>query len=320
MVRLCGSLLAWPLAAIAQQAARPVIGFLNSGSPDAFSNELIAFRQGLTEGGYVDGKSVTIEYRWADGAYDRLPDLANELIRRQAAVIVAGGPPAARAAKAATKSIPIVFTSGGNPVGLGLVSSLNQPGANITGVSFLTNELAGKRLEIVRQLLPSATSVGLLVNPRRPSFESELTDTQGAISKLGLRLHVSHASDEQGITSAFASFAKLRVHAILVASDPFFLTRRKQMITLAARSSIPAMYNLSEYVEAGGLMSYSPSLKAVYRQAGVYAARILKGAKPSDLPVVQPTSFELVINLTAAKALGLAIPKELLLRADQVIE
>jgi putative ABC transport system substrate-binding protein len=317
---LGGTAAGWPLAARAQQPAMPVIGFLNSGTPEPLTQLVAAFRQGLSETGYVEGQNLAIEYRWAEGAYERLPALATDLVRRQVAVIFAGAPPAVLAAKAATTTIPIVFTSGGDPVALGLVSSLNRPGANVTGVSFLVNELGAKRLELLRELVPTAAFIGFLANPTRPSSEAETKDTQQVAQTLGVQLHVVNASTEREIDAAFANFAQQRVNALLVGSDPYFFAQRDQLVALAARLAIPTMYNLREYVVAGGLMSYAPSLTDVYRQAGVYTAKILKGAKPTDLPVMQPTKFELVINLKTAKVLGLTVPLIMQMTADEVIE
>jgi putative ABC transport system substrate-binding protein len=321
-IRLFSStVVAWPLIARAQQAAMPVIGFLNSSSSNGFPQSLVAaFRQGLSESGYVEGQNLAIEYRWADGDYEKLPRLAAELVGRRVSAILAGAPPAVVAAKAATTTIPIVFTSGGNPVQLGFVSSLNQPGGNVTGVSFLTNELGGKRLEVLRELVPGATSVALLVNPTRPSFQSEVNNTQQAAQALGVKLIILNASTEAEIETAFAELSRQRIAALLVGVDPFFLTRRDQIVALANRSQIATMYNLREYVVAGGLISYAPSITEVYRQAGIYVAKILKGAKPADLPVLQPTKFDLVINLKTAKALGLAVSNQMQLLADEVIE
>jgi putative ABC transport system substrate-binding protein len=321
-IRLFSStVVAWPLIARAQQAAMPVIGFLNSSSSKGFPQSLVAaFRQGLSESGYVEDQNLAIEYRWADGDYEKLPTLAAELVSRRVSAILAGAPPAVVAAKAATTTIPIVFTSGGNPVELGFVPSLNQPGGNVTGVSFLSNELGGKRLEVLRELVPSATSVALLVNPTRPSFQSEVKNTQQAAQGLGVKLIVVNASTEAEIDTAFAELSRQRITALLVGADPFFLTRRDQFVALANRSQIATMYNLREYVVAGGLISYAPSITEVYRQAGIYIAKILKGAKPADLPVLQPTKFDLVINLKTAKALGLTVSNQMQLLADEVIE
>jgi putative ABC transport system substrate-binding protein len=314
------TVVAWPLTARAQQAAMPVIGFLNSGSSKAFQFLVAAFRQGLSESGYVEGQNLAIEYRWADGDYEKLPRLAADLVGRHVSAILAGGPPAVVAAKAATTTIPIVFTSGGNPIELGLVSSLSQPGGNVTGVSFLLNELGAKRLELLRELVPVATPVGLLVNPTRPSFQSQVKDAQQAAQALGVKLIVLNASTEAEIDTAFAELSRQRITALLVGTDQFFLTRRDQIVTSANRLRIATMYDLREYVVVGGLISYAPSLVEVYRQAGNYVAKILKGAKPADLPVLQPTKFDLVINLKTAKALGLTVSNQMQLLADEVIE
>ena len=315
-----GGAVAWPLAVRAQQAAMPVVGFLNSASSKGFESLVAAFRQGLSESGYVEGQNLAIEYRWADGDYKKLPKLAAELAGRQVSAILAGAPPAVVAAKAATTTIPIVFTSGGNPVELGLVSSLSKPGGNVTGVSFLSNELGSKRLELLRELVPTARSVALLVNPTRPSFQSEVKDTQQAAQALGVKLIVLNASTEAEIDTAFAELSRQRIAALLVGADSFFLTRRDQIIALANRLRMATMYNLREYVIAGGLISYAPSVTEVYRQAGIYVAKILKGAKPADLPVLQPTKFDLVLNLKTAKALGLIVSNQMQLLADEVIE
>jgi putative ABC transport system substrate-binding protein len=263
---------------------------------------------------------LAIEYRWADGAYEKLPRMATELVGQGVSVIFAGAPPAVVAAKTATTTIPIIFTSGGNPVELGFVSSLNKPGGNVTGVSFLQNELVGKRLELLHELVPAATDVGLLVNPTRPSSQSEVDDALRAARTFGLKLVVLSASNEAEIDRAFSVLSQQGVIALLAGSDPFFLDRRYQVLTLANRFHIATMYSLRDYVAAGGLISYAPSLAEVYRQAGIYVAKILNGAKPSDLPVLQPTKFDLVINLKTAKALGLTISNQMRLLADEVIE
>jgi putative tryptophan/tyrosine transport system substrate-binding protein len=320
-IRLFSStVVAWPLTARAQQAAMPVIGFLNSGSSKGFQFLVAAFRQGLSESGYVEGQNLAIEYRWADGDYEKLPRLVADLVGRHVSAIFAGGPPAVLAAKAATTTIPIVFTSGGNPVELGLVSSLNQPGGNVTGVSFLVNELGAKRLELLRELVPAARSVGFLANPTRLSFQSEVKNAQQGAQALDVKLIVLNASNEAEIETAFAEFSRQRITALLVGTDAFFLTRRDQIVALANRLRIATMYDLREYVVAGGLISYAPSIAEVYRQAGIYVAKVLKGAKPADLPVVQPTKFDLVLNLKTAKALGLTISNQMQLLADEVIE
>ncbi len=320
MAIIGGAALGWPLPTHAQQAAMPVIGFLNSGSLKGFQSLVAAFRQGLSESGYVEGQNLAIEYRWADGDYEKLPRLAADLVGGRVIAIFAGGPPAVVAAKAATTTIPIVFTSGGDPVELGFVSSLNQPGGNVTGVSFLGDELDAKRLELLRELVPAATSVGFLVNPTRSSFQSEIKDSQQAAQALGVKLIVFNASTETEIDTAFAEFSGQRIDALLVGADPFFLSRRDQIVALADRLRIATMYYIREYVVAGGLISYAPSLAEVYRQAGTYVAKILKGAKPADLPVLQPTKFDLVINLKTAKALGLTVSNQMQLLADEVIE
>jgi putative tryptophan/tyrosine transport system substrate-binding protein len=320
-IRLFSStVIAWPLTTRAQQAAMPVIGFLNSGSSKGFQFLVAAFRQGLSESGYVEGQNLAIEYRWADGDYEKLPRLVADLVGRHVSAIFAGGPPAVLAAKAATTTIPIVFTSGGNPVELGLVSSLNQPGGNVTGVSFLVNELGAKRLELLRELVPAARSVGFLANPKRPSFQSQVKNAQQGAQALDVKLIVLNASNEAEIETAFAEFSRQRITALLVGTDAFFLTRRDQIVALANRLRIATMYDLREYVVAGGLISYAPSIAEVYRQAGIYVAKVLKGAKPADLPVVQPTKFDLVLNLKTAKALGLTISNQMQLLADEVIE
>jgi putative tryptophan/tyrosine transport system substrate-binding protein len=310
-IRLFGStVVAWPLAARAQQAAMPVIGFLSGGASKGYQFLVAAFHQGLSESGYVEGQNLAIEYRWADGDYEKLPRLAADLVGRHVSAILAGGPPAVVAAKAATTTIPIVFTSGGNPIELGFVSSLSQPGGNVTGVSFLNNELGGKRLELLRELVPAATSVGFLANPTRPSFQSEVKDAQQAAQALGVKLIILNASTEAEIDTAFAEFSR----------QAFFLTRRDQIVALANRLRVATMYNVREFVVAGGLISYAPSVAEVYRQAGIYVAKILKGANPADLPVLQPTKFGLVINLKTAKALGLTVSNQMQLLADEVIE
>jgi putative tryptophan/tyrosine transport system substrate-binding protein len=315
-----GAAVAWPLAARAQQPMMPVIGFLGGASPDSLTPMVAAFHQGLKEIGYVEGQNVVIEYRWAEGAYDRLPALAADLVRRGVAVIYASAPSAVLAAKAATTTIPIVFTSGGDPVKLGLVSSLNHPGGNLSGVSFQVNELGAKRLELLRALVPAAAVIGFLVNPTRPSSESEVQDAQQGAQTLGVQLHVLSATSESDFAKAFATFAEGRIDALIVGSDSFFFSQRNQLVTLAEHYKIPAIYDFREYPGVGGLMSYAPSITEMYRQAGVYTANILKGAKPADLPVIQPTKFELVINLKTAKALGLTVPPNMLLLADEMIE
>ncbi len=311
-------LLAAPLGARAQKPAVPVIGFLAAASPAQWAPFVAEFRRGLNETGYVEGKNVAIEFRWAEGHYDRLPALASELVRRQVAVIFAtGGGGGAQAAKAATSTIPIVFTAGGDLVNTGLVASLGHPGGNVTGINFFTIELMEKRLQLLRELVPNATVVAFIVNPGgiSESRSRKLAETARAF---GLQLRVLSAASQQEIDAAFATFAQLRPGALLVDSDVFFNARREQFVALAARHAVPAIYDARDYVVAGGLMSYGGSIADAYRQAGIYTGRILKGAKPADLPVLQSTTFELVINAKTAKVLGLTIPQSLLLRSEVI--
>jgi putative tryptophan/tyrosine transport system substrate-binding protein len=317
-----GAAVGWPLAARAQQPAIPVIGWLHAGSPESSANRVAAFRRGLNETGYFEGQNVAVEYRWAEGRYQRFPELAAELVRRQVSVIVTpGNPVAANAAKAATSTIPIVFAIGGNPVEYGLVASLARPGGNVTGINFFVTELAAKRLGLLRELLLTAARVGVLVNPANPpTAQSTVRDVQTAADDIGLQVHILNASTIREIDAAYTSLVRQRADALLVAGDGFFNSRRVQLAMLAVRHAIPATYSAREYAEAGGLMSYGTNFADTDRQVGIYTGRILKGAKPADLPVLQSTKFELVINLQAARMLGLEVPPLLLARADEVIE
>jgi putative tryptophan/tyrosine transport system substrate-binding protein len=321
-ISLLGGAVAWPLAARGQQPAMPVIGYVGSESPDAFAGRLRAFRQGLSETGYVEGKNVAIEYRWAENQYDRFPALLADLVRREVTVIVAvTGTPPVLAAKAATTTIPIVFVTAGDPVALGLVASLNRPGGNLTGVATLTVELGPKQLEMLHELVPTATIIALLVNPTNPTNAETLSrDLQAAARTLGLQLHVLHASSERDFDTVFATLSRLRVGALVIGSDPFFNSRSQQLAALALRHAMPTMYPFREYAIAGGLISYGNSFADAHRQVGVYTGRILNGEKPADLPVQQATKVELIINLKTAKALGVTFPLSLLGRADEVIE
>jgi ABC-type uncharacterized transport system substrate-binding protein len=315
-----GSAAAWPLAARGQQPAMPVIGFLNGASPEGYAPYVAAFRQGLKEAGYVEGQNTTIEYRWAEGHYDQLPALASDLIQHKVTVIAATSSPAARAAKAATSTVPIVFTTGDDPVKLGLVASLNQPGGNVTGVSNLIVELGSKQVGLLRELAPGTTAIAVLTNPNFPGTERQLRDVEVAARVLGLKLMVLRASSERETETAFATMARQSGVALLVGVDPFLLERREHIVALAARHAIPAIYAVREFAVAGGLMSYGSDFAGSYRQAGIYTGRIVRGEKPADLPVQRSTKFEFVINFKTAKALGLAVPNSMQLLADEVIE
>jgi putative ABC transport system substrate-binding protein len=318
-----GAAAAWPMAVQAQPSAMPVIGFLNSGSGDLepFTQFVRAFHQGLGETDYVEGRDFAVEYRWADGQYDRLPALAAGLVRRRVKVIAAtGGNPSALAAKAATATIPIVFNMGDDPVKAGVVASLNRPGGNITGVSMLNTELQQKQLEVLHELVPSATAVGLLINPTGPNAESVSMLVQTAARTRRLNLHILHASTERDLEAVFARLDELRVGALILGPDPFFTSRLQQLAALSVRYSMPAIYSNREFSTAGGLMNYGISITDVYRLVGVYTGRIIKGEKPADLPVQQATKVQMIINLKTAKALGLDVPPTLLARADEVIE
>ena len=317
---LGGAAAAWPLVAHAQQPAMPVIGYLDSQSPGTFPDYLRVFRQGLKDTGYVEGENVAAEYRFAENQIDRLPALAADLVRRRVAVIVAGGPPAALAAKAATTTIPIVFGVGDDPVKIGLVASLARPGGNLTGINFFAAELAAKRLELLREMMPAAARVAVLVDPNFTLTEFQVRDAETAARAMGLQIQVANASTSREINAAFATFVRDRPDALVVGTGPFFTSRRVQLALLAGRYGIPAIYGSRLYTEAGALMSYGASVTDAYRQLGVYAGRILKGAKPADLPVVQSAKFELVINAETARMLGLTVPPTLLATADEVIE
>lgn len=309
-----------PLAAGAQQSPVPLVGFVNSSSAQAQALVATAFRRGLEENGFFEGKNVLIESRWADGQYNRLPELIGDLINRNVAIIMAGGPPAAQAAKKATSTIPIVFTTGDDPVQAGLVSSINRPGGNVTGVHVFFSELESKKLGLLREVLPNANVIAAIVNPTFPSANSQTKELQTAANKLGQRIQIVNASSEHDLDAAFASMKELQVSAVLVGADPFFNSRRDQIVSLAARYAIPAVYEQRAFTAAGGLMSYGTNLAEGYRQAGVYTGRILKGEKPSELPVVLSNKFEFVINLKVANTLGLAVSANLISTADEVIE
>src|SRR5436190_4837129 len=322
IIFLAGAMAAWPIATHAQQKAMPVIGVLNTGSPGPSSAPFIAaFLKGLGEAGYVEGQNVTIEYRWAEGHYDRLPALAADLVGRKVDLIMASTPPSALAAKSATSTIPIVFRHGGDPVKDGLVTNLARPGGNLTGVSQLGDEgLTAKRLELLCELVPRAGVIALLVNPNNSTAERVIQEVQQAAPTKGVQLHVLKASSENEINTAFASLAQLHAGALIVGADPFLTSRREQFVALASRHAVPSIYAWREFADAGGLISYGASLTSALRLVGAYAGKVLKGEKPADMPVQQATKFELVINLKTAQALGLTVPQALFLRADEVIE
>jgi ABC-type uncharacterized transport system substrate-binding protein len=311
---------AWPDIARAQQSQMPVIGFLNSGAISGYRNLLIAFRKGLADVGFVDGQNIVIDYRWAEGHFDRLPALATELISRGASVIVTGGIGSALGVRTASATIPLVFLAGDDPVKFGLVASLGRPGGMATGVAWLTSELFTKRLDLVRELIPTAALIGVLINPKSPEFAPQLQEIETAARTVGQTLHIANVSSAPEFDAAFAAFAERRIGGLIVSNDAFFNGMRESIIALASRHRIPAIYDRREYTAAGGLFSYGTSYSAAYREIGVYTGKILKGTKPADLPVEQATKFELVINLLTAKALDLEIPAKLLALADEVIE
>ena len=316
---LGGTAAAWPLAARTQERV-PVIGYLGSSSLIVSTDQLAGIRQGLKEVGYIEGQNVTIELHWADGHYELLPEMAADLVGRKVSIVFAGGLPAAIAAKAATATVPIVFVVGADPVTLGIVPSLNRPGGNVTGVSQFYGALGGKRLELLRAIAPTATSIAVLSDPNNPNAKSHLSDVQTAAAAMRQQIEIATARTEGEIAAAFATFVRGQARALLVADDPFFTTRRDQIVSLAAQQNLPAIYYAREFAAAGGLISYGSSSRENNRLAAVYVGRILKGAKPEDLPVLQPTQFELIINLKTAKALGLTVPQTLLVAADEVIE
>ena len=318
-ITLLGAAAAWPVAARAQQPAMPVIGFLRSTPAKPFAHILAAFRQGLNETGFVEGQNVAVEQRWADNQLDQLPALAVDLVRRQAGAIVCNGP-AVEAARSAAATIPIVFVIGGDPVALGLVTSLNRPGGNLTGLTFFGNRLGAKRVEMLRELVPGTSVIAALIDPNFPEAVVESREVEEACRTIGQKIVLVNAANEREFDAAFTSIIQAGAGALLVIGSPFFTSKNQTLVALSARHAIPAIYDLRDYVAAGGLISYSASFTDTYRQAGVYAGRILNGAKPSELPVLQPTTFELAINLKTAKALGLTFPPSVHLRADEVIE
>jgi putative tryptophan/tyrosine transport system substrate-binding protein len=320
-ITVLGGAAMWPLAARAQQSAMPVIGFLSTRSSKDSGKNVAAFKNGLEEAGFAEGKNLSAEYRFAEGKLDRLPEMADDLVRRSVAVLVAvGGSNSALAAKRATSAIPIVFVIGGDPVGLGLASSLSRPDGNATGMTIISGDLAPKRLGLLRELVPNAASFDALVNPNTPEGQTQRSDIDGAARALGLKLRILEAGDGKAIESAFATLAQDKPDALLVGSDPIFDVNRDKLVALVAAAGLPAIYQFRDFAAAGGLMSYDPDIVDAHRQVGVYTGKILKGAKPSDLPILQPTKFQLVINLKTAKTLSIEIPPTLLARADEVIE
>jgi putative ABC transport system substrate-binding protein len=319
-ITLLGGAAAWPLAARAQRPAMPMIGFLHQGSPEANTHIIDAFRRGLQETGYVEGRNVVFEFHWANGEYDRLPDLAADLVRRQPSIIAAALLPAARAAKAATSTIPIVFVSGSDPIEAGLVTSLSRPTGNVTGVSLFSVPLTAKRLELLHELVPGAAAVAVLVNPTNPNADASMREIEVAGRRAGLHIAFVKISGDKDFDAAFSTMSQQRAGVLIVSADGFFASRRRQLVGLAARLAVPAIYFQREFVEAGGLMSYGASSRDRYRHAGIYAGKILGGTKPTELPIEQPTKLELVINLQTARALAFEIPPMLLARADEVIE
>ena len=317
---LGGATIEWPFTSGAQQKAIPVIGYLDGTSPGPGAPLVAAFRQGLSEGGYIEGLNLIIEYRWAEGHYDRLPALAGDLVGHKVDMIATGSVAGMQAAKSATSTIPVVFFGGGDLVAAGLIDSLARPGGNLTGFTTMSLELNPKRLELLSELVPQAKVIALLVNPKNPQTEGVVRDVQDAPRAKGVQLQILRAGTESEIDRAFASLVQLHAGALVVMGDAFFFSRREQLVALAARHAVPAIYDVHEYAAAGGLISYGPSLTGLWRQVGIYAARILKGEKPADLPVQQPTRFELVVNLKTAKALGLTVPPLILARANEVIE
>jgi putative ABC transport system substrate-binding protein len=320
VITFLGSAVSWPLVAWAQQKAIPVIGFLSGGSPGPFASFVVAFQDGMRETGYIEGQNLGIEYRWAEGRYDRLPALATDLVARKVDVILAAGDEPALVAKSVTSTIPIVFLIGSDPVGAGLVASFARPGGNLTGVSAMFAKLAAKRFELLSELVPQVRAIALLVNPNNFQTEGVIKEMLHAARARGLQLQILKASTEDEINAAFATLAHLNIGALIIGPDPFFGTRREQLVGLAARYAVPTIYFAREFAASGGLITYGTTVPTVYRQGGTYVGRILAGAKPTDLPVEQPTKFELVVNLKTAKALGLTVPPSILVRADEVIE